>query len=795
MLLPLSWLREFTPFEGSAEALGDKLTMLGLELEELTHPFQHLAQITTGHVVSCTMHPDSDHLHCCKVDVGSEALLDIVCGAPNVAEGQKVAVATVGATLPDGTKIKKSKLRGQPSHGMICSERELGLSDDHTGIMVLDPKTAVGQRLLDVLPLDQDVLDLSITPNRADCLSILGLARETAMAFHLPFAIPERSLSVTEEGGEVPITIEDPDRCWLYAGRVVSDLSVAPSPASLRYRLKACGVRPISNIVDVTNYILMECGQPLHAFDLDKLEGQRIVVRLAHENESFVTLDGQERLLQARDLCICDAKKPVALAGVMGGLDSEITDSTKRVFLESAVFHPGTIRKTSRRLGLSSESSFRFERGIDQERTVWALDRACAMLVALGGGKAHKTCNRNEAKAFVPEKIQYHPNEADALLGVSLGEEFAYSVLTGIGCQVEKKSDFWLVSQPSWRPDLTRSADLVEEVGRVYGLDAIAPLLPPMEFSLERCGRPESDFSFWLRIRHWGAGVGLNECINYSFVGQKDLDLLGLPKDNRISIMNPLSADQDVLRTVLAPGLLHDLRNNLAQGAQSVRLFELAHVFTRDNTSETSAHEAGRLGILLCGLRNDDVWPFTPSDLDYSDARGLCEHLLRFLHLGPVLFERKEAHPYLLPAVSLLLEGNEIGVIGRVRPDIADIYLANKPVWLCELDLDALQAKSLQASVHFVPLALFPPVRRDITVIGGDDLTVGQVIKAIEALKNPLVSDIAFISTYQPEGQKDKHLSFRLTFRHAKRTLKDGEVDKERNAIAQGLIKALGVRI
>ncbi|MCR4665941.1 MAG: phenylalanine--tRNA ligase subunit beta [Desulfovibrio sp.] len=795
MLLPLSWLREFTPYEGSAEALGDKLTMLGLELEELTHPFAHLAAITTGHVVECTMHPDSDHLHCCKVDVGGEALLDIVCGAPNVAAGQKVCVATVGTVLPDGTKIKKSKLRGQPSHGMICSERELGLSDDHTGIMVLPEETKAGQRLIDVLDVDSDVLDLSITPNRADCLSVLGLARETAMAFHLPFAVPELPLSAKGEGCEVPITIDDGDGCFLYAGRVITGLTVAPSPAKIRYRLKACNVRPISNIVDVTNYILMECGQPLHAFDYDALQGGEIHVRRAHENEPFVTLDGQERILTSRDLCICDARRPVALAGVMGGLESEITATTKRVFLESAVFHPGSIRKTSRRLGLSSESSFRFERGIDQQRTIWALDRACSMIASLGGGVASSTLNASEAKPFVPAKILYDPSSADELLGVGLGKDFALKVLKGIGCPVEDTEPVWKVTQPSWRPDITRSADLVEEIGRVHGLDNIAPVLPPMEFSLDRSGRPESEFSFWLRVRHWGAGLGLNECINYSFVGQKDLDALNLPAENRIAIMNPLSSDQNVLRTTIAPGLLQSLRNNLAQGAQSIRLFELAHVFSKDESSETGAVETGMLGILLHGLRNEDIWPFTAADFEYSDLRGLVEHLASFLHLGTVRFVPEEDHPYLVPAVRLELGNASIGCMGRVRPEIADIYLAQKPVWLCEIDLEEVKRLAESVRVHFTPLPSFPPVRRDITVIGDASLTVGAVIDAIRAQKNPLIEDIAFVSLYEPEGKTDKHLSFRLTFRHAKKTLKDSEVDKERTNVANKLQSVLGVRI
>ena len=330
MLLSLSWLREFTPYEGDAEALGDRLTMLGLELEDIQRPYDAISAIVVGHVLECVQHPDSDHLHCCKVDAGQGELLDIVCGAPNVAAGQKVPVALVGSSLPDGTVIKKAKLRGAPSFGMICSERELGLTEDHSGIMVLPENAPAGARLVDVLDLDREVLDISITPNRADCLSVLGLAREAALAFNLPLTIPDLPLHLDADGPEavVPIEIAAPELCWLYSGRVISEIKVAPSPMRVRHRLHAVGVRPISNIVDVTNYILFECGQPLHSFDLDKLRGGRIVVKPAREGEKFVTLDGQERVLTGRDLCIRDAERPVGLAGVMGGLNTEITDQS-----------------------------------------------------------------------------------------------------------------------------------------------------------------------------------------------------------------------------------------------------------------------------------------------------------------------------------------------------------------------------------------------------------------------------------------------------------------------------------
>lgn len=800
MLLSLSWLREFVPYEGSAQELGDRLTMLGLELEDIVRPYEAISSIRVGHVVECADHPESDHLHVCKVDAGQGELLDIVCGAPNVAKGQKVPVALVGSVMPGGLVIKKAKLRGAPSHGMICSERELGLTDDHAGIMVLPDSAVPGDRLVDTLELDREVLDISITPNRADCLSVLGLAREVALAFRLPLTVPERPLREDGPADELPgVDIACGDLCPLYAGRIVAGVRIAPSPMRIRHRLHAVGVRPISNIVDVTNYILFECGQPLHAFDLDKLKGGRIRVDRATEGERLVTLDGQERVLRATDITIRDEDRAVALAGVMGGAATEIDDTSRNVFLESACFTPALIRKTSRRLGLSSESSYRFERGIDQCRTLWALDRAAAMMAELSGGNVRPGVCRAEPRPFQPVRIAFRPERANALLGVDLSPEFDAEVLEGLGCAVEKGGDTWTVSQPSWRPDLTREADLIEEVGRVWGLDTIEPLLPAIHGDLSRTGEPESDFAFRMRLKRWAAGLGLNEAVNYSFTGHRDLDHLRLPQEGRISIMNPLSAEQDVLRTVLAPGLLQDLRNNLAQGAAGLRLFEIANIFEaapRSDERATGCVETGMLGLLLYGSRFDGGWPQSPGDVDYADLKGIVENLQRFLHLPALSYAGHDGeHPFLLPCVDILAGDRPLGVMGRVRPEQADAFHARKDVWLAELNLEELRALHDAAAVRFSPLPVFPPVRRDITVMADRGVRTGTILAHIAGLRLPLLESAVLCDCFEPEGSGERNLTFRLTFRHADRTLKDAEVDKEREKVAQSLVRDLGVRV
>lgn len=797
MLVPLSWLREFTPYDGDPQKLGDKLTMLGLELEEIIDPFREIAGIKVGYVAECSRHPNSDHLHCCKVDLGEGELLDIVCGAPNVARGQKVAVAPAGCRLPDGTLIKKAKLRGQPSCGMICSERELGLSDDHDGIMVLPDSAVTGNFLVDALEMDREVLDLSITPNRADCLSILGIARETAAAFHLPFNVPDLPLLPDrhEKPLAVPVSVDDPELCWLYAGRIISGAKIAKAPIRMRLRLLAVGSRPISNIVDVTNYIMFECGQPLHAFDYDKVEGGRIIVKNAVAGEKFTTLDGRERVLEATDLCICDQNRPIALAGVMGGLNSEIDNDTVNIFLESAVFQPKSIRKTSRRLGLGSDASSRFERGVDQQRSIWALDRACALMASISGGRPNPGFSCAEPKPFRPVSISYHPSMADALLGTKICAAFQEKILGSLGCGVEIEDDYsWKVSQPSWRPDLTREADLIEEVGREYGLDGIEPVLPPISRSLDDNLEPGCGYAFIRRIKHWAAGLGLNEAVNYSFVGERDLDLLGVQKEGRLHIRNPLSEDQNVLRTSLAAGLLQDLCNNLAYGGLSIKLFETANIYKADSASQTGASETGMLGILLSGPRHDPAWPPSHADFDYADIKGAAQSLLHFLHLGAGEYSSQMDHPYLSPCVALSLKNRPCGILGRVKAEIAEAYNARKPVWLGEFNLKELEKLEGEAKISYRPLPVFPSVRRDITVRAEAGVRAGDMLESILLMKLPLLEGAVLVDCFQPEGDEGRNLTFRLTFRHASRTLKDEEVDKEREKVAE-FLKERGSRV
>ncbi|MDL2307243.1 phenylalanine--tRNA ligase subunit beta, partial [Desulfovibrio sp. OttesenSCG-928-C06] len=800
------------PYEGTAEELGAKLTMLGLELDELCRPFAELEELVVGHVVECGRHPDSDHLSVCRVDLGSE-VVDIVCGAPNVAQGQYVVVAPVGSTLPGGLKIKKAKLRGQPSNGMICSERELGLSEDHSGIMVLNellegPFTP-GDKAVDVMKLDTEVLDISITPNRGDCLSVLGLAREAALAFNLPLTMPKIDYTGIDTSSKaldsLKLEVQSGDISPLYLLRCIEDLKVGKSPAWMRWRLQAVGQRSISNLVDVTNYIMFELGQPLHSFDLHKVAGGRVGVALAKDGEKLVTLDGQERILTGRDITIRDAEKAIGLGGVMGGLNSEIDDNSSAVMLEAAVFNMSNIRHTSKRLGLPSEAAYRFERGVNQGMTAYALERAAVMIAGLGQGRVSAGVLGSELKPWSGPYINLRRKRAESLVGVAMDAPFCVDTLEKLGCTVNAESttegeETWNVTAPSHRLDLEREADLIEELARVYGYERMPETLPLSENIMETSGKPLPKHKFFSGVKRWAAGLGLNEVINYSFVGHKDLDFLGLPAEGRISIMNPLTSEMDVLRPVLAPGLLNTLRNNLSQGVQGLRVFETASSFTAAPESETTASENMLLGLMLYGDRFSAAWPQTTpqsvQEMDYQDLRGLVEHLCAHLHLGCPEFVMSEApRNWLAPCVEVKVGDESFGYMGKVKPDIADAFHARKEVWMAELDLDKLYELFLKVDLRFRSLPVFPPVRRDITVIAPKEIQAGAILAAIRKSSPASLENAVMVDLFEPKGGTERNLTFRLTYRAADRTLQDNDVDKLRDKLVAALTKELPVRV
>ncbi len=799
MLLSIEWLKELVPYEGSIDTLADRLTMTGLEVEEVVNPFAGLEKVVVGKVLTCEKHPDADKLSVCTVDAGQEAVLDIVCGAPNVAAGQLVPVALIGADLPNGMKIKKGKIRGKVSCGMICAEDELGLGSGHKGIMVLESGTP-GQPLIDALGLATQVLDIGVTPNRADCFCMIGLAREVAMSFDLPLRLPQ--ITFSESGApateSMRVQIDDADLCPVYQGRIIENVSDGRAPDWMRFRLLAMGMRPISTIVDVTNYVMLEYGQPLHAFDMNLLRGGMIRVARAQQGMKFTTLDNQERTLLDTDILIWDGERPVALAGVMGGANTEINTESSTVFLESAIFHPLSIRRTARRLNLPSESSFRFERGVDQPGSLTAMNRAASLMAEFCGGTLRPGIVSDEPRPWKQRTFSFRPKRANSLLGIELDDAFCRRIITGMGCNVDESAgETWRIEAPSHRLDLEREVDIIEELGRMYGMDKIEAKLPSVPQSVEPRYKGEGEFAFGLRLKHWARGIGLREAINYSFVGHRDLDFLGLEKDNRISVKNPLSDEQDVLRTILAPGLLQSARQNIAQGNDSLRLFEFAHVFHADASSETTAREPVRIGLLVYGGRWTESWPWRAETADYLDLKGLVEHLLQSLRLPVAKFELAGEDYWREPYIRISLEGREIGYMGRVKEELAKEFHARQDLWIAELDADALRELFNQNSIQFMELPKFPPSWRDITVVSPPSLEVEAIFETIRSQKSRLLEDVSLIDVFVPEGEKnaERRLTFRLTFRHGQRTLKDKDVDKEMANMSKSLTNSLPVRL
>ncbi len=812
MLLSLAWLKEFVPYEGTAQELGDKLTMLGLELENVLEPYIEIAPIVIGYVKECSKHPEADKLSVCLVDVGEEADVQIVCGAPNVGQGQYVPVAKVGTSMPDGMKIKKAKLRNVESSGMICSERELKLSEEHNGIMVLNDvlsadKLVCGASLVDALNLDREVLEIGITPNRMDCLSVLGFAREVAHAFNLEITLPKCELKVDDSKNEIGMTLDvDKDLSYYYTGRLLENPKVGASPAWLKYRLNAIGIRSISNVVDVTNYVLMELGLPQHAFDRDCIEGDVVRVVSAKDGDKYTTLDSQERSLKEKDIMIADKNKYIGLGGVMGGLNSEITETTTRVFLEAAVFNPSNIRKTARRLGISSDASYRFERGVDPQIVDFARDRCAYLLQEVTGATVKNGVLASEKAFAIPQEIEFSYQRCLDLLGFQISEEFCASTLKDLGCRVVKREDTYCITAPSWRLDISREADLIEEIVRVYGVDEVPEILPAIARDLSMCGTAETRHPFIVRARHFMAGMGLNECVCYSFVGHEDLDRLNIAKEPRVSIANPLTAEQNVLRTDLVPGLLNALKVNMGQGNTSLKLFELAQSFVQDPKSETSVHETRRMGILLTGQRYSH-FPhpnYTGDSYEYVDLKGFVETFFEnFLNLPMPKMQKKANHPYLSPAVELVLDGakladadNVVAVMGRIKPEIADYYNAREHVWYAEINLCALRGLSAQNTIQFSDLPIYPPVRRDITLIAKHSLAVQDIVDTIYATKTNLLEKVELHDLYQPKDKEDEHnLTFRLTFRSKEKTLEDKEVDKTKDKLVKALLEKLEVQM
>ena len=800
MKISVRWLRELCPVTLSDDEIAQRLTLAGLEVEG--RESRSIGPgVVAARVVSRTKVAGSDHLSVCQVDDGAGAH-QVVCGAQNYAAGDVVPMAQPGATLPNGMQIKKAKLRGVESNGMLCSERELGLSDDHAGLMILPPQTRIGAPLDELLGLPDTVFEINVTPNRPDALSHLGIARELSALTGVPLRLPQ-----TAPAGEakVPAHVhdEDPERCPRYLARVIEGVKVGPSPLPIQERLRACGVRPISNVVDATNLALLELGHPLHGFDLDKLAGEKIIVRRAAEGEPMTTLDGKERKLAADDLIIADAEKPVALAGVMGGQTSEVSDSTTRILLESAMFEAAGVRRTARRHGLHTEASHRFERGMDEKTAAIAADRCAELIAQLAGGRVLPGVIDRYPAPLPQTQVWVRPARVSALLGSEVPAREVEQLLGSLQLEpLDGNPERRLWGVPSWRRDLTREIDCIEEVARLRGYDTIPIEIPKAGVGETAAILPQARVKSAARAAL--AAAGCDEVLNYSFVPEGDLLALD-PEAKPLRVANPLTVEQGAMRTSLWPGLLRNLGHNLARGTRDLKIYELGRIYLPlpdprhpDGPLAWPAWEPDHLALAMTGRRAPKGWTGGGEAVDFYDLKGALEDLLEAMGISEVTFVPAQAaslHP--VSAAELRVAGRRAGVLGQLHPTAAQHFEVPPQTFLAELNWQALldQATALHG---FRGVPKFPAVARDLAFVVDAAVPAEKMLQEIRAADGKrLLEQVTLFDVYRgapvPEGKKS--VAFGLSLRAADRTLTDGEADALCAGIRDRLKSALGAEI
>ncbi len=802
MKVNLDWLNQYVPLALDAHALADRLTMSGLEVESIQRRYEYLTTVVVGRIDTVTRHPNADKLVCCQVNTG-DTTRTVVCGAPNVAEGQLVPLALPGTDLPSGLTITESKIRGQRSTGMLCSAVELDLGADRSGLMILPDTLKPGTPLNQALGLDDTIIEIDLTPNRPDCTSIVGIAREVAAVTEQVLTRP--AVATPKADGAIhdmaSVIIEAPEFCPRYAARLLTDVTIGPSPDWLRDRLLSVGLRPINNVVDVTNFVMLELGQPLHAFDFDQLAEHRIVVRTAQSDRQFATLDGKTRTLAPDTLMICDGKRPVAVAGVMGGLNSEISDTTRRVLIESACFNPASIRRTAKRFGLGTDASYRFERGVDPDGTVRALERAAQLMAEL----CQATLVEGLIDVYpgrVPKtSISLTVAQVNTVLGTRLKAPEIARLLESIEFTVtDATADPLQVLAPSFRVDVHRPEDLIEEVARLWGYNRIAATRPAV--ATELMSNPGRDFRE--RVRTLMTGFGFTEAITYSFNATADYDRLGLadkdPRRRFVHLLNPLTEDQHVMRTAMAPGLLGAVRHNLAQQNRNLRLFEIGKVFWPQR-SQTLPQEPEHLCAVWTGMRNAPSWlDKSAQACDYYDIKGVGEALLNALHVATPKYVqlRPSQHPFMRAGYSacITIDGEPVGLLGEIEPAVLKGFDIQQPVMMCELDMNRLAQRAPQAR-QAQPISRYPATDRDMTVIVDQKVPVDDLIDYLRLDRQPLVEKIEVLDLFagKPIAADKKSVSLRITYRSLDGTLQDEAINALHREITERLIEGFGAAL
>ena len=796
------WLEEYSDIDVDTVKLGDILTMTGSKVETIEQKGNNIKNVVVGKILEVTKHPDADKLVVTKIDVGNGEILQIVTAAPNIKvgeTGQIVPVAKDGAELPKGVTIHTGKLRGVESQGMMCGMEELEIDPASypdkvvDGIFILDDKYEkdLGKDLVDVLELKEDIIDFEITPNRPDCLSIEGLGRETAVSLGKPFKNPRKNIDELKvedkkeiEGLKVDITA--PDLCYRYIARVVKNVKIGPSPKWMVRRLNACGVRSINNIVDITNYVMLEMGQPMHAFDINSIEGKHITVRRAKNNEKIITLDEQERILDENDLVIADDKKAVAIAGVMGGLNSEIESDTETVVFESAVLYGGAVRKTAKKVGLRTEASSRFEKGLSTENALTAVNRAVELVEILHAGEVV------DGKVDVyPTKQKKHQIKLDSdrinqLLGTHISKKEMIDILNKLDIKVEND----IATAPYFRMDVEQLADLAEEVLRFYGYDKLETTLINSDTTL---GMRNKEQKIEKKIQEVLVNSGLSEIYTYGFLSEKDLEKSNISdtlKKTAITIQNPLSDEYKLMRPSTIPSMLQILANNANKKNQNVKLFDISRNYKNMNGKVEKGEVPLQENILTIGMYGDDV--------DFYILKGIVENVLEATYINRYEVERETNNKSYHPGrcANITVGRDVISILGEVHPVVLNNYDIEKRVYLAEINISKLEKYS-RNNKKYVEVPKFPAVERDIAIIVDESVEVGQIEKIITKKAKKLLEGLKLFDIYRNEklGENKKSVAYALTFRDKNKTLSDEEVNIAMENIIAELEKTVGAEL
>jgi len=802
MLVSLKWLNDYVDISDIPPAtLAEKLTMAGLEVEGIIEKNANFSGVVVARIEEITPHPNADKLSCCKVFDGS-TILDIVCGARNIKIGDVVPLAKVGASLPDGYNIKRSVIRGCPSEGMLCSEVELSIGADNSGIMILPEDLPLGEDLSKALALDDAVLDVGITPNRADCYSMLGIAREVAALFGKAVCYPCCDL---KEGGEdtsafATVQITVPELCPRYSARIIGDVTIAPAPFWMCQRLEAVGIRAINNVVDVTNFVMMEMGQPLHAFDYNFLEGGKIIVRTSEENEKFTSLDGKERELKTKVLMICDAVKPVAIAGIMGGYNSEVREDSRTILLESAYFSPSSIRRSARALGMGTDASLRFEKGIDPNGVLKALERAAYLIASVADGVLFKGCiDEYPQQIETPKAINLRMNKITSLIGVDIERARVKEILTALDMFFVETEMGFLVDPPSYRVDITREADLIEEIIRIYGYEKVPMTFPA--FSAQST-TPSALERVEKTARTVFIGYGFSQIITYGFVSPEMAETLRLDKHDRrrhlLAIRNPLVEEHGVMRSSLLYGMLMAMKRNINNNNIDLRFFEIGRVFFANKAGELPIEE-NHLCAMISGMAFKGNWHFAKSPAGYYDLKGAMTGFLEEIRLQDVVWSSEGGvEPFLHPyrAANIFLGGDKIGFLGELHPEVvASLALDTTPT-VMECNLDVLATLSIKSPL-FKEFSRFPASYRDVAFLIDESVSLAFLEECVRKANECLLEKTNVFDVFRggdlPLGKKS--VAIRFTYRSDKKTLTEMEINAAHQNVIAAITNTVGAQI